>query len=70
MTDPTDELTEADTLVSLPYLGQLTYREWHALVDGVYCGYVGERANEYSTEKHYWRAGYLIGDAYDRVTSD
>lgn len=61
---------EDEVFINPPLLGTLTYREWHALVDGVYCGYVSERDNEYSTEKHYWRAGYLIGDAYDRITSD
>jgi hypothetical protein len=58
---------ESDTLVRLPLLGRLSYREWHALVDGVYCGAIGAQVNEYGQEKHYWRAGWLVGDAYRQL---
>lgn len=53
---------ESDTMVSLPVAGDLTFREWHALVDGVYCGYRGIDESEYSQEKHYWRAAWLVGN--------
>jgi len=58
---------DSDTMTTLPLLGGLTYREWHAVVNGVYCGIQGSREHEYGQEKHYWRVGWLIGDAYDRV---
>lgn len=55
---------ESDTMVTLPLLRDLTYREWHAFVNGFYCGVVeGSRDHEYEKEKHYWRIGYLIGSA-------
>jgi hypothetical protein len=57
---------ETDTVVDLPLLGQLTYREIHAIEDGIYCGVHGVRKHEYGREKHYWRMGWLLGDAYDR----
>ncbi|AGC34510.1 hypothetical protein HVTV-2_gp142 [Haloarcula virus HVTV-2] len=54
--------SESDTMVRLPILRDLTYREWHAFVNGYYKGVVeGSRKNEYEKEKHYWRAGYLLG---------
>jgi len=52
---------ESDTMVTLPLLGDLTYHEWHAVVDGLYCGAVERREHEYLQEKHYWRVGYLVG---------
>jgi hypothetical protein len=53
---------EQDTMAHLPLLRDLTYREWHAFVNGLYCGAVeGGRKHEYDREKHYWRAGYLLG---------
>jgi hypothetical protein len=59
-------VSESDTAVSLPVLGNLTYREIHAVEDGLYCGYVGKDTEEYESdyeqEKHYWRMGYLAGD--------
>lgn len=61
--------SESDTMVSAPVLGQLTYREWHGFVDGVYCGYVEEQENEYEQEKHYWRTGYLLGTAVRKHTN-
>ena len=46
----------------LPIIGNLTYREWHGVVDGFYCGLVwGHRQSDYEKEKHYWRTGYVIG---------
>lgn len=53
---------ESDTMVRLPVLRDLTFREWHAFVNGFYKGVVeGSRSHEYEQEKHYWRAGYLVG---------
>lgn len=53
---------EQDTMVNLPLLAGLTYREWHAFVEGVYVGTRwGSRQHEYGTEDHYWRTGYLLG---------
>jgi len=60
-------VSEQDTLIDAPLLGKLTYREWHAVIDGIYCGVHGSREHEYGTEKHYWRAGWLLGDTYDRI---
>jgi hypothetical protein len=54
---------EQDTAIPLPAISDLTYREIHAFIDGVYVGYVdGEQTHEYSREGHYWRAGYLVGE--------
>lgn len=61
---------ESDTLISAPLLGELTYREWHAVIDGFYCGVVGAEVNEYGKEKHYWRMGWLVGDCYDRLVKN
>lgn len=59
-------VSESDTLLELPLLGKLTYREWHAFVDGFYVGYVGdERTHSYDQEQHYWRSGYLTGDYFN-----
>jgi len=53
---------EQKTMVDLPLLRDLTYREWHGFVDGLYCGARwGSRQHDYSQEQHYWRIGYLIG---------
>jgi len=54
---------ESDTMVSLPIAGDLTFREWHALVEGVYCGVRDrdEEDSEYTQERHYWRVGWLVG---------
>lgn len=57
---------ESDVVAALPLLGELTYREVHALEDGFYCGVVGAREHEYGQQKHYWRIGWLLGDFYDR----
>jgi len=59
-------VSESNTAVTLPVLGDLTYREIHAVEDGFFCGVHGVRVSEYSTEKHYWRIAWLLGDAYDR----
>jgi len=53
-----------------PYIDPISFREWHALVDGFYCGVRNRLApdeEEYDKEKHYWRIGWLIGDAYDSL---
>jgi len=60
-------VSEQDTFIDAPLIGRLTYREWHAVIDGIYCGVHGSREHEYGTEKHYWRAGWLLGDMYDRI---
>jgi hypothetical protein len=55
---------EQDTAVRLPVLGALTYREWHAAVNGLYAGARwGDRPHVYQQERHYWRVGYLLGTA-------
>jgi hypothetical protein len=60
----TDSVQEDDVMLSAPLLGDLTYREWHAVVDGFYSGYRGIDVDgeEYQKEKHYWRVGWLVGD--------
>ena len=60
-------VSEKETLIDTPLLGDVTYREWHAILDGIYCGIHSSREHEYGTEKHYWRVGWLLGDAYDRI---
>jgi hypothetical protein len=57
--------SEQDTMITLPVAGEFTFREWHAIIDGLYCGVQNETTSEYTQEKHYWRVGWLIGDAYD-----
>jgi len=59
-------VSESDTMISLPVVGDLRYREWHALVDGLFCGYNHIHETEYTKEKHYWRVGWLVGDYYGR----
>jgi len=54
--------SEQDTLTSLPLFEDLTFREWHALVNGFYAGARwGSRQHSYDGEAHYWRGGYLLG---------
>ena len=54
--------SEQDTLANLPLLKDLTFREWHAFVNGFYAGARwGSRQHDYDQEKHYWRVGYLTG---------
>ena len=64
MTDPVDE---TDVMARLPVLGYLTYREWHAFVDGFYVGAtaadVDADADGYDDSRHYWRVGWLVGRA-------
>lgn len=56
--------SEQETMTELPLLRDLTYREWHGFVDGLYCGARwGDRPHDYSQEQHYWRSGYLVGTA-------
>jgi hypothetical protein len=64
------DANESDTMISLPLLGSLTYREWHALIDGVYCGFVDVHAHNYSQEQHYWRIGWLLGHYWHRADGD
>jgi len=59
-------VSETDTMVTLPIMGDLTYREWHGIIDGLYCGVQDIDESEYTQEKHYWRIGWLIGDIYDQ----
>lgn len=50
-------MREQDDLV-----GDFTYREWHALLNGLYVGARwGDQDHEYERETHYWRGGYLVG---------
>jgi hypothetical protein len=44
-------------------LGALTYREIHAVADGLFAGVVNERSHDYDREQHYWRMGWLAGRA-------
>lgn len=62
---------EKETAVWLPVFRDLTYREIHAFIDGLYVGCVNEdRDHEYSREEHYWRAGYLAGRVILRNLTD
>lgn len=59
--------SEQDTMITLPVLGNLTYREWHAFVEGVYAGAVdNDDSHDYTKEIHYWKIGFLCG----RITED
>jgi hypothetical protein len=64
------DTAEHDTMLTLPLLGSLTYREWHALIDGLYCGFVDVHAHEYTQEQHYWRVGWLLGHYWRRDDCD
>lgn len=46
--------------------GGLTFHEWHAFVNGFYCGLVNQQDHPYKKERHYWRVGYLVGTATRR----
>jgi hypothetical protein len=63
-------VSETDTMITLPIAGNLTYREWHGIIDGLYCGVQDIDESEYTQEKHYWRIGWLIGDLYDQRIRD
>ena len=47
----------------IPILEHLTYREWHAFVNGFYVGLTAykDKKHEYTREKHYWRGGFIAG---------
>jgi hypothetical protein len=60
---------ETDTMASLPLLKDLTYREWHHMVNGFYCG-VRDIDDEPDAEVHYWRAGWLLGTVADAITAN
>lgn len=54
--------SESGSVARFPGLGELTYREAHAFIDGFYAGSRwGYHQNTYGQEAHYWRAGYLTG---------
>jgi len=61
---------EQDTAITVPVLGELTYREIHAFEDGVFAGRHDERSHEYDKEAHYWRMGWLVGEVYARLLGD
>jgi len=56
-----DESSQAGDYVQPNF--HLTYREWHAFVNGGYIGLVGypERGDINRADKHYWRGGFLLG---------
>jgi len=58
-----DSVQEDDVMLSAPLLGDLTYREWHGFIDGLYCGVrdLEHDGEKYRKEKHYWRIGWLVG---------
>ena len=56
-------VTETDTFLTLPLLGELTYREWHHLVGGIYTGYRDADRSPPETQTAYWQAGWLLGHA-------
>jgi len=62
--------SEQDTMVVLPVIGHLTFREAHAFIDGVYSGVKNKEQHGYSKEKHYWRSGWLLGDFYHMYFRD
>jgi hypothetical protein len=57
---------ESDVVATLPFIGELTFREIHAVEDGFYCGVHKLKDSEYQREKHYWRMGWLVGDFYNQ----
>jgi len=61
---------ESDAMLTLPVAGTLTYREWHAVVDGLCCGVRDIDESEYTQERHYWRTGWLVGDLYDQYSRE
>jgi len=61
---------EQDSMIELPVIGHLTFREAHAFVDGLYSGIVDTENKEYTQEKHYWRSGWMLGDLYDQFYRD
>lgn len=63
-------VTEQETAMSLPVLGNLTYKEIHAIEDGFYCGIHKLTESRYDKESHYWRTAWVLGDLYDRRYRD
>ncbi len=56
--------SEDSTAVTLPVLGNLTYREIHAFEVGVYAATrCGVKNTDYKNgkEDHYWKMGFLAG---------
>ena len=60
-------VSETDTMITLPIMGNLTYWEWYGIIDGLYCGVQDIDESEYTQVTHYWRAGWLIGDLSDQL---
>lgn len=58
-------ISEDDKILdtSVPVVSHLTYREWHAFVNGFYVGLTAyaDKKHEYTREKHYWRTGFMSG---------
>lgn len=57
-------MTEQDTLLPLDSVSDITYREWHAFIEGVYDGLNDEHDHQYDQERHWWKAGWVVGDTY------
>jgi hypothetical protein len=62
-----EQASESDVMYDPPYIDPISFREWHALLDGFYCGIHGSKEHEYEKEKHYWRSAWIVGDVYDRL---
>ena len=45
---------EQDTAITVPVLGEVTYREIHAFEDGVFAGRHDERSHEYAQQAAYY----------------
>jgi len=41
-------VSESNTMITLPIAGDLTYREWHGIIDGLYCGVRDIHESEYT----------------------
>ena len=58
-------VSEEDNIVdtSIPVLSNLTYREWHAFVNGFYVGLAAyaDKNHNYTREKHYSCWGFVSG---------
>lgn len=52
---------ETDVMVTLPVIGQLTYREWHEWINGFYSGARWGITVGNDHQHEYWRCGYLLG---------
>jgi hypothetical protein len=62
------ETDETETMVSLPLIGNLTFREWHHFVGGVYTGYRNENRPVPETQAAYWQGGWLLGHTIRQIT--